>query len=137
MPTHAAETPDQQSVGEAAKTVAEHASAIMRLEVELATMELARKLKALGLGIGLAVGAAFFLVFMLGFGLAAIAAALATTMSTWLALVIVAGGLLVLSGVLGVLALGRFKRGTPPVPEQAIREAKLTTEALKSDGTGT
>ena len=33
--------------------------------------------------------------------------------------------------VLGVLALGRFKKGTPPLPEQAIREAKLTTEALK------
>jgi hypothetical protein len=33
-----------------------------------------------------------------------------------------------------VLALGRFKRGTPPVPEQAIEEAKLTTAALKSNG---
>jgi hypothetical protein len=27
-----------------------------------------------------------------------------------------------------------LKKGTPPVPEQALREAKLTTEALKSDG---
>jgi protein-S-isoprenylcysteine O-methyltransferase Ste14 len=135
MPTHATETAEQQSVGDAAKTVAEHASAILRLELELATMELTRKLKALGLGIGLAVGAALFLLFTLGFGLAAAAAALATSISSWLALLIVTGALLLVAGVLGVLALGRFKRGTPPVPEQAIREAKLTTEALKSDGT--
>jgi hypothetical protein len=30
-----------------------------------------------------------------------------------------------------VLARGRIRKGTPPVPEQAIREAKLTTEALR------
>jgi hypothetical protein len=39
--------------------------------------------------------------------------------------------LLGLSGTLGLLALGRIKKGTPPVPEQAIREAKLTTSAIK------
>jgi hypothetical protein len=33
-----------------------------------------------------------------------------------------------------VLGLSKIKKGTPPVPEQAIREAKLTTEALKGDG---
>jgi hypothetical protein len=135
MPIQETETSEQASVGGAAKTVAEHASAIMRLEVELATIELTRKLKALGLGLAFALGAALFLLFMLGFAFATAAAALATAMSTWLALLIVAGALLALVGVLGVLALGRFKRGTPPVPEQAIREAKLTTEALKSDGT--
>jgi hypothetical protein len=36
--------------------------------------------------------------------------------------------------VLGAVARGRIKKGTPPIPEQAIREAKLTTEALKADG---
>jgi hypothetical protein len=41
--------------------------------------------------------------------------------------------LFLLAGLLGMLALGRIKKGTPPVPEQAIREAKLTQIALKSD----
>jgi hypothetical protein len=31
-----------------------------------------------------------------------------------------------------VAGLRLIKRGSPPVPEQAIREAKLTTGALKS-----
>jgi hypothetical protein len=131
MPTRETESP---GFGPAAKQVAEHASALARLELELAALEVKRKIVSLGLGIGLGLGAAVFLVFMLGFAFATVAAALATAVSTWLALLIVTAGLLALAGLLGVLALGRIKRGTPPVPEQAIREAKLTTEALKSDG---
>src|SRR3954452_12886900 len=118
-------------VGGAAKSVAEHASAIARLEIELAALELKKKIVALGIGIGMAVGAAVFALFGLGFVFATIAAALATFLSTWLALLIVTLGLFVLAGLLGILALGKIKKGTPPVPEQAIREAKLTTEALK------
>jgi len=125
----------RQGVGEAARSVSEHLSAILRLEMELATMELKRKVAALGIGIALGAAALLFLVFMLGFAFATIAAALATALSTWLALLIVTGGLFVLAGLLGFLALRSIARGTPPVPEQAIREAKLTTDALKSNGT--
>jgi uncharacterized membrane protein YqjE len=125
---------DSQGVGTAAKIVAERASAIIRLELELAALELKRKIVALGVGIGLAIGAALFILFMLGFAFAAVAAALATAMATWLALLITTGILFVLAAILGIFAVGRIKKGTPPVPEQAIREARLTTEALKSDG---
>jgi protein-S-isoprenylcysteine O-methyltransferase Ste14 len=131
MPTREA---DSRGVGTAAKIVAERASTIVRLELELAAMELKRKVVALGFGIGLAIGAAVFLVFALGFAFATVAAALATGMSTWLALLVTTGILLALVAALGVLAVVKIKKGTPPVPEQAIREAKLTTEALKSDG---
>ncbi|HYZ18446.1 MAG TPA: phage holin family protein [Gaiellaceae bacterium] len=129
---HTQET-DQRTLGASAKEVAEHASSLARLELELATLELKRKVTALGVGIGLGAGAALFAVFALGFTLATIAAALATAMSTWLALLIVTLGLFLLTAILGLLALNRIKAGTPPVPEQAIREAKLTTAALKSD----
>jgi hypothetical protein len=133
MPTHELER-SNESVGTAAKNVAEHASAIFRLELELAAMELKRKITSLGVGIGLAIGAAFFLVFALWFAFAAIAAGLATAVPTWAALLIVMGILLLLVAGLGAFAFTRIKKGTPPVPEQAIEEAKLTTEALKSDG---
>jgi hypothetical protein len=131
MPTRAAE--NGRSVGTAVKDVADHAKRVVGLEVELAKLELSRKIAALGLGIGLGVGAATFAVFGLGFAFATVAAALATFLSTWLALLIVTAFLFFLAGVLGLLALSRIKRGTPPVPEQAIEEAKLTTEALKTD----
>jgi uncharacterized membrane protein YqjE len=132
MPIHA--TDSHPGLGASAKEVAEHASSLVRLELELATLELKRKVTALGFGIGLGIGAAIVAVFGLGFAFATIAAALATFLSTWLALLIVTLGLFALAGVLGLLAFGKIRKGTPPVPEQAIREAKLTSEALKANG---
>lgn len=134
MHTPETEPAEEVGLGTAVKQVAEHASALARLELELAALELKRKLGALGLGIGLGVGAAVVGVFMLGFLFATIAAALATFLDTWLALLIVTVFLLLVAALLGFLALRAVRRGTPPVPEQAIREAKLTTEAIKSDG---
>ena len=129
MPTPATKKP---GVGPAAKQVAEHASTLARLELELATLEIKRKVAALGIGIGLVVGAGIFILFALGFGLAAAAAALALVVPTWAALLIVFGGLALFSLLLGLIGLKLIRKGTPPVPEQAIREARLTTEALRN-----
>jgi hypothetical protein len=131
MPTPATEKP---GVGPAAKQVAEHASALARLELELATIEVKRKVAALGVGIGLVVGSGVFLLFALGLGLAAGAAALALVVPTWLALLIVFGGLALFSLLLALIGLKAIRKGTPPVPEQAVAEARLTTEVLRSNG---
>ena len=121
-------------LGAAVKEVAERASAIVRLELELAAMELRRKVFSLGLGIVLAIAAAIVLLFVIGFAFLTIAAALATAVSTWLALLITTGILFLFALLLGAVGIMKIKKGSPPLPEQAIREAKLTTEALKSDG---
>jgi uncharacterized membrane protein YqjE len=128
MPTRETESP---GVGAAAKQVAEHASALARLEVELAGLELKSKVAALGLGAGLAIAAGVLALFALGFGLAAAAVALAIVLDAWLALLLVFVGLLVLAGILALIGLATIKRGTPPVPKQAIEEAKRTQEALR------
>jgi hypothetical protein len=86
------------------------------------------------MGIGFAIAAAIFALFMIGFLYATIAAAIALALPTWAALLIVTGVLLLQVAALGLLAKNRFDKGSPPVPEQAIQEAKLTTEALKADG---
>jgi len=125
---------ESHGLGFAAKQFAERASTLVRLELELAALEVKRKVGYLAKGIVFGLVAAVLLVFALGFGLATIAAGIATATSTWLALLIVTGGLVLVAGLLGALALRAFKRATPPVPEQALREAKLTTEALKHDG---
>jgi Putative Actinobacterial Holin-X, holin superfamily III len=133
MPTQ--ET-DAASLGSAAKLVAEKASTIARLELELASLELKRKLGALGLGLGLLVAAAAVLAYAIGFGFATIAAALATFLSVWLSLLIVTLFLFLVGGILAFVGAKKVARGTPPVPQQAIDEAKLTTQALKSNGGG-
>jgi hypothetical protein len=128
MPIHDSE---KAGLGTAAKQVAEHASAIARLELRLAALEMARKAKSFAIGIGLALGALVLLFYALGFTLAAIAAAI--PLSSWASDLIVAGGLVALIGLLGYLALRAFQGGAP-VPKQAIEEAKLTSEAIKANG---
>ena len=132
MPTRATE--HDAKLGSSAKQVAEHASALARLEVELAALEIKRKIASLGRGIAFGLVAALLLLYALGFGLASAAAGIATVTSVWAALLIVTGVLVVLMALFGALAAISFKRGAPPVPEQAIREAKLTGEALRHDG---
>jgi uncharacterized membrane protein YqjE len=132
MQSHATEK--NSGLGAVARQVAEHTSSLFRLELELAQLELKKKVTNLGLGLGLGIAAAVFALYGLGFLFATIAAGLATAMSTWLAILIVTLGLFVVAAVLGLIAANRIKKGTPPIPEQAIQEAKLTTEAIKADG---
>lgn len=128
---------ERNGLGPAAKQVAEHASSLARLELELAALELKKKVASLGIGLGLGAGGLLFAVFTLGFLFATIAAGLATTVSTWLALLITTLILLGLTALLAALARVMIRRATPAVPEQAIAEARLTTEALKSEASPT
>ena len=121
-------------LGGAVKQVSEHASTLARLEVELAALELKRKVAALGVGIGLLVGAAVLALYGLGFGLASAASGLSNVVAMWLALLIVAGALFLVVAILALVGIKSLKKGTPPVPEQAIDEAKKTAEALRSNG---
>ena len=133
MPTHGAET-EQPGVAAAAKQVAEHASTLAKLELELAGLELKQKASSFGVGVGLGVGAAVVAFYAVGFLFATAAVALAIVVDAWLAVLIVTLCLFAVAALLGLLASNRIKKATPPLPEQAIREAKLTTEALRSDG---
>src|SRR3954465_10683773 len=119
MPTRETEN---ASLGTATKQVAEHASSLARLELELALLEVKRKVTSLGIGLGLGIGAGIFALFMLGFGFATLAAGLAPAMSAWLALLITTLILLGLAAVLGLAAMAMIRKGSPPVPEQAIEE---------------
>jgi hypothetical protein len=131
MPTHTSESGDK---GAAAKRVAEHASALARLEVELAQLEVKRKAASLGSGAALGAGAAIVALYAFGFGMATLAAALAIVLDTWLALLIVFALLVLLAAVLGLVGRAQIRKGSPPVPEQAIEEARLTSEVLKGNG---
>jgi uncharacterized membrane protein YqjE len=115
------------------KQVTEHAKALVALEIELAKLELKGKAAALGMGIGLMVAAAIVGLFAVGFLFATFAAVLATFLPTWLAILIVTLVLAAIAGVLALVGSKSLQRGTPPVPEQAIWEAKQTTAVLKSD----
>ncbi len=134
-PVTAAVTPPEAedgSLGAAVKGITEHASALARLEVELAQFEIKKSVSALGLGAGLAAAALLVALYAVGFLFATIAAGIATALAWWLSLLIVTVFLVLVVVILLLLAKRSFKRGGTPVPRQAIAEAKQTTEVLKS-----
>jgi hypothetical protein len=116
----------------ATKRVADHARSFVQLELQLAASELKRKIVSLALGIGLAAGAALLGILALLLGLAAATAGLATALPVWLSLLVMFGAVLLLTVILGVTGVVLLRRGSKPVPEQAIEEAQLTTEALRN-----
>jgi membrane protein implicated in regulation of membrane protease activity len=116
----------------ATKRVVEHAREFVRLELQLATAELKKKAAAVGVGIGLTGGALILAFLALCFLLAAAAAGIATTLPLWASLLIVFGALVMVAAILGSIGVQMLKKGTQPVPEQAVEEARLTTEALRN-----
>lgn len=116
----------------ATKRVVEHAREFLRLEIQLAGAELKKKAAAFAAGIGLA-GAAVILTFLaLCFGFAAAAAGIATALPVWASLLIVCGALVLIAAILACVGVLMLRKGTKPVPEQAVKEARLTTEALRN-----
>ena len=103
------------------KLVTDKANSIIGRERDRATAEVKKKLRAIGPGIAMLVVAAVLGVFGLGVALATIAAALATAVSTWLALLIVTGGVFVLAGVLVAFGVRRLsKKPTATVEDEAL-----------------
>ena len=114
------------------RRVARHARSLAQLHKELASVEMKEKASSLGAGSGLGTATAVVGLYALGFGLATIAAALALVLDWWLSLLIVFAVLLVLTLILGLLSAKMVKKGTPLKPEQAIEEARLTRQAIRS-----
>lgn len=125
--------PRSNGRGWAAGQIAERVRSIAKLEIELALLELKQKLTKLGMGAAFGAGAALLTLYALGVFIAAGAVALALVVPLWGALLIVGAILLLLIGLLVWLAIRSIKAGAPPVPTEAIEEAKLTTDTLLSN----
>ena len=124
--------PKTSGMGWAAREIVDRARTVAKLEIELALIEVRRKLVRMAVGAGLGGGAAIVALFALGFLAAGAAAAIATALPVWAALLIVAGVLAAVTAVLAALAVRSLKAGSPPVPEEAIEEARRTAELLRS-----
>ena len=134
MHTPASERNGNHGMAAAARDVVDHTVSMAKLELRLALTEVRRRLAMAGVGIGLAVGAALFGMLALVLVVATVAAAIATALPVWAALLILAGACSAFAGVLALTALQLLRRASPPVPRQAIDEARRTAEALRSNG---
>jgi protein-S-isoprenylcysteine O-methyltransferase Ste14 len=123
----------EKKLGEIVNDVTSKASLLVKEEIELAKAEITTKAKRLGLGGGLIAVAGVFMLFFLIFFLHMLAWGFADwfSLKTWVGYAIVCVLLLVFAGVLALVALRMFKRGSPPVPTMAIEEAKKTRAAIE------
>jgi uncharacterized membrane protein YqjE len=90
---------------EAGRAIADHVTRLVKLELELKSVELKERGSRLALATGLGLAAVLVTPLVVAFALAAVAAGLATVLPVWLAILIVFGVLLVLvCGLAGVSA---------------------------------
>jgi membrane protein implicated in regulation of membrane protease activity len=115
-----------------AKQAAARARSVAVLTLELAQLESKRNAAALGKAAGAGIAAGVLIFYATGFLLAAGAAGLNEALPLWLSLLIVGAALLLVALVLAMLARRFARQASPPVPAQAIDEAKRTAETLKS-----
>ncbi len=123
----------EKPLGEIVSDVTSKAQLLVREEIELAKTEVTAKLTKLAKGAGFFAGAGILAVFGLIYFFHFLAKGIAdwTGLKEWVGYAIVTAGLFLIAGMLGLLGFRSMKKGTPPVPELAIEEAKKTQAALK------
>jgi uncharacterized membrane protein YqjE len=138
MTTNGMPPPDggSKSLGEIVAEVSEKASQLVREEIELAKAEVKDKVSKLTKGAAVAAAAGVFLVF----GVTTFFHGLAWFLddvfnwedNNWAGFAVVTALLFLLAILAGLLALRLFKKGSPPMPELAIEEARRTRAELES-----
>jgi hypothetical protein len=129
-----AEPEEPQNLAQAIAEISERAQLLVREEIELAKAEMAAKLTKLVTGAIVAVAAGVFVLAALYFSLHGLA---------WLAwyelfpanqifwgYFVVAGGLLLLGVLAGLLAARALRHGSPPTPAMAIDEARKIRDTV-------
>ncbi|MGC7094839.1 phage holin family protein [Amycolatopsis lurida] len=124
-------TQDERSISQLVGDASEQLSRLVRDEMRLATAELQRKGKKAGAGAGLAGAAGLVAVLAVATLVAAAVLGLAVVLPAWAAALIVAGALLVVAGIAALAGRAQLKRGTPPVPEEAISSVRTDVKVLK------
>jgi uncharacterized membrane protein YqjE len=127
----------EKSVAELVVDVSERASTLVREEIELAKAEVSEKVGKLlrGSVVGIAAGTFAFLALILAMhGFAWLINDLFFDGETWPGFFIEAALFLLIAAGAGFFAYRSVQAGVPPVPEQAIEEAKRTKEMLEGAG---
>ena len=125
------------NIAAAITEISEHATLLIRDEIELAKAEITVKLRKILTGAVVGVAAGGFIVVAVLFLLIGLAYLFADEVypagDTFLGFFTVAMLLLVLAVLAGVLAFRALRSGTPPAPTMAIDEARKIRDAVRED----
>jgi uncharacterized membrane protein YqjE len=129
---------DARKLGELVFDVTEGVSSLVREEIQLAKTEVAEKAGKIAKGavVGISAGVFAFLALILVMeGIAWLLNEEVFNGKTWPGFFIEAAVFLLIAALAALVAYKAVKAGSPPMPTQAIEEAKLTKETLsKGDG---
>jgi uncharacterized membrane protein YqjE len=128
--------PDPRSVSDLVFDVSTRASTLVREEIELAKTEISEKVTKLlrGSAVGVAAGVfAFLALILIMEGIAWLLAEEVFDGNAWPGFFVEAAVFLLVAAGAGLFAYRSLQAGAPPVPEQAIEEAKLTKEMLTKE----
>ena len=128
---------DERSVAELVFDVSERASSLVREEIELAKTEVSEKVGKLlrGSVVGVAAGTFAFLALILVMqGVAWLLAEEVFDGNAWPGFFVEAALFLLVAAGAGLFAYRSVQAGAPPVPEQAIEEAKQIKSTLEGTG---
>jgi len=128
---------DERKLGELVFDVTEGVSGLVREEIQLAKAEVTEKAGKIAKGavVGISAGVFAFLALILVMeGIAWLLNEEVFDGKTWPGFFIEAAVFLLIAALAALIAYKAVKAGSPPVPEQAIEEAKLTKEMLTKEG---
>ena len=129
---------DDRAVGELRVDVSEKTSTLVREEIELAKAEVSEKVNSLVKGGVVGIAAGVFLLLFLAMLMHAIAWLLNDLFfedTVWLGFLVEALFWLLVAGLAGLVAYRSIQAGSPPTPDMAIEEAKLTKETFEGSET--
>jgi len=135
-PTPPPPEPQDRSVAALVFDVSERASSLVREEIELAKAEIGEKVGKIlrGSVVGIAAGTfAFLALILIMQGIAWLLAEEVFGGNVWSGYFVEAALFLIVAAVAGLIAYRAVQAGAPPVPEQAIEQAKLTREMLENE----
>lgn len=127
---------EERSLADLVVDVSEQASILVREEIELAKAEVSAKVSKLGRGAGVGIAAgtfAFLALILILHGIAWLLGEEVFDGNIWAGYFVTAGIFLLIAALAGFIAYRALKAGSPPVPEQAIEEAKLTKQMLEKE----
>lgn len=130
------EPKDERKLGELVFDVSEGVSGLVREEIQLAKAEVSEKAGKIARGaiVGISAGVFAFLALILVMeGIAWLLNEEVFDGKTWPGFFIEAAAFLLIAALAALIAYKAVKAGSPPVPEQAIEEAKLTKEMLTKE----
>ena len=132
------EPDSKKSVTELVFDVSERTSTLIREEIELAKAEVTEKVTKLVKGsvVGIVAGVFAFLALILA--MEGIAWVLNEEVfdNSWAGFFVEAAVFLLIAAGAGYFAYRSLQAGSPPMPEQAIEEAKLIKETIQGDEDG-